>query len=91
MITGIRGLCNGIGPALFGLVFYVFHVDLEDDDLKGVTVTASTNHTTMEDPYGEVLRIMKLILEQETSLYVSGKLRTYPSIDHEWSPIFTQG
>ena len=58
MITGIRGLCNGIGPALFGLVFYVFHVDLEDDDLKGVTVTVSTNHTAMEDPYGEVLRIM---------------------------------
>ena len=58
MITGIRGLCNGIGPALFGLVFYVFHVDLEDVDPTGVTVTLSTNHSAMEDPYGEVLRIM---------------------------------
>ncbi|CAH3169197.1 unnamed protein product [Porites evermanni] len=55
MITGIRGLCNGIGPALFGLVFYVFHVDLEDDDLKGMTVTVSTNQTAMEDPYGETI------------------------------------
>ena len=61
MITGIRGLCNGIGPALFGLVFYVFHVDLEDDDPKSVPVTVSTNHT-MDDPYGEVLRIILLTL-----------------------------
>uniref|UniRef100_A0A672IE64 Hippocampus abundant transcript 1 protein n=1 Tax=Salarias fasciatus TaxID=181472 RepID=A0A672IE64_SALFA len=28
MITGIRGLCNGLGPALYGFVFYLFHVEL---------------------------------------------------------------
>ena len=28
MITGIRGLCNGLGPALFGIIFSLFHVDL---------------------------------------------------------------
>uniref|UniRef100_A0A8C1V2K7 Hippocampus abundant transcript 1 protein n=1 Tax=Cyprinus carpio TaxID=7962 RepID=A0A8C1V2K7_CYPCA len=27
MITGIRGLCNGLGPALYGFVFYLFHVE----------------------------------------------------------------
>lgn len=32
MITGIRGLCNGLGPALYGFVFYVFHVELTDTD-----------------------------------------------------------
>ncbi|TWW73668.1 Hippocampus abundant transcript 1 protein [Takifugu flavidus] len=32
MITGIRGLCNGLGPALYGFVFYVFHVELSDTD-----------------------------------------------------------
>lgn len=31
VITGIRGLCSGFGPALFGFVFYLFDVDLEDD------------------------------------------------------------
>lgn len=31
MVTGIRGLCNGLGPALFGLVFYIFGVDLDDN------------------------------------------------------------
>uniref|UniRef100_A0A6P4E9X1 LOW QUALITY PROTEIN: hippocampus abundant transcript 1 protein n=1 Tax=Drosophila rhopaloa TaxID=1041015 RepID=A0A6P4E9X1_DRORH len=31
MITGMRGLCNGLGPAAFGIVFYLFNVDLNDE------------------------------------------------------------
>ncbi|KAG8235339.1 hypothetical protein J437_LFUL015847 [Ladona fulva] len=31
MVTGMRGLCNGLGPAMFGLIFYLFHVDLNDE------------------------------------------------------------
>ncbi|XP_071627605.1 hippocampus abundant transcript 1 protein isoform X3 [Temnothorax longispinosus] len=31
MVTGMRGLCNGLGPAMFGVIFYLFHVDLNDD------------------------------------------------------------
>ncbi|XP_050073872.1 hippocampus abundant transcript 1 protein isoform X1 [Anopheles maculipalpis] len=31
MVTGMRGLCNGLGPAMFGVIFYVFHVDLNDE------------------------------------------------------------
>ena len=34
MITGVRGLCNGLGPALYGLIFYLFHVDLNDKGSK---------------------------------------------------------
>lgn len=34
MVTGMRGLCNGLGPAVFGLIFYVFHVDLNEDEAK---------------------------------------------------------
>jgi len=34
MVTGIRGLCNGLGPAMYGVVFYLFHVDLNDDPSK---------------------------------------------------------
>lgn len=56
MITGIRGLCNGIGPALFGFVFYVFHVDLEEGEAQTVPDAMSRNHTTMQDPYGKVLK-----------------------------------
>lgn len=31
MVTGVRGLCNGLGPAMFGVIFYLFHVDLNED------------------------------------------------------------
>lgn len=27
----MRGLCNGLGPAMFGVIFYLFHVDLNVD------------------------------------------------------------
>lgn len=27
----MRGLCNGVGPAVFGVVFYLFNVDLNDE------------------------------------------------------------
>ncbi|KAM9744198.1 LOW QUALITY PROTEIN: hippocampus abundant transcript-like protein 1 [Menidia menidia] len=30
MVTGIRGLCNGLGPALYGFIFYLFNVELID-------------------------------------------------------------
>ena len=30
IVTGIRGLCNGLGPAAFGLLFGLFHVDLTE-------------------------------------------------------------
>lgn len=30
MVTGVRGLCNGLGPAMFGVIFYLFHVDLNE-------------------------------------------------------------
>lgn len=30
MVTGIRGLCNGIGPALYGFIFWIFRVSLNE-------------------------------------------------------------
>uniref|UniRef100_A0A4W4FQQ4 Hippocampus abundant transcript 1 protein n=1 Tax=Electrophorus electricus TaxID=8005 RepID=A0A4W4FQQ4_ELEEL len=36
MITGIRGLCNGLGPALYGFVFYLFHVELNEMDPSAI-------------------------------------------------------
>ncbi|KAG9353661.1 hypothetical protein JZ751_011783 [Albula glossodonta] len=32
MITGIRGLCNGLGPALYGFIFFLFNVELKAID-----------------------------------------------------------
>lgn len=33
VITGVRGLCNGLGPALYGLIFWMFHVNLNSAEL----------------------------------------------------------
>lgn len=52
IITGIRGLCNGIGPAVFGFTFYLFHVNLED--MPTASPTTQANHTTMDDPFNKV-------------------------------------
>ncbi|EJW85271.1 hippocampus abundant transcript 1a [Wuchereria bancrofti] len=32
VITGVRGLCQGLGPALFGFIFYLFDMDLNVDN-----------------------------------------------------------
>ena len=45
IVTGIRGLCNGLGPALFGIIFYIFNVDLSDgeDDGKNTSPYSETS------------------------------------------------
>ncbi|TSK53775.1 Hippocampus abundant transcript 1 protein [Bagarius yarrelli] len=42
MITGIRGLCNGLGPALYGFIFYIFHVELDEVPDGGEDVESHT-------------------------------------------------
>uniref|UniRef100_A0A7M4EVR8 Major facilitator superfamily domain containing 14B n=1 Tax=Crocodylus porosus TaxID=8502 RepID=A0A7M4EVR8_CROPO len=49
IITGIRGLCNGLGPALYGFIFFLFHVELSGL----VPVQSSEKKNTMEDPSDE--------------------------------------
>lgn len=42
MVTGMRGLCNGLGPAMFGLIFYMFHVDLNEGEATSATQTSES-------------------------------------------------
>ena len=35
MVTGIRGLCNGIGPAMYGFIFWIFNVNLNESQSQG--------------------------------------------------------
>merc|ERR1719481_2479609 len=44
LVTGIRGLCNGLGPAMYGLIFYLFHVDL-NEKVDTVAPLPPLNHT----------------------------------------------
>ena len=51
IITGIRGLCNGLGPALFGLMFFIFHVNLDSPKPGSSLKTNSTaTKTASGDP-----------------------------------------
>ena len=45
MVTGIRGLCNGLGPAMYGVIFYLFHVDLNEKDVENIGKANATIHT----------------------------------------------
>jgi hypothetical protein len=40
----MRGLCNGLGPALFGLFFYLSDVHLEEVQVGGMSVPAANPH-----------------------------------------------
>ena len=44
VLTGFRGLCMGLGPAVFGVLFYLFHVDLG----SSTAVSLHVNSTQME-------------------------------------------
>ena len=67
IITGIRGLCNGLGPALFGLMFFIFHVDL-DPPKKGEIIKSnltstgpSTRDISMRVGYHFALEILRFV------------------------------
>ncbi|XP_015266705.1 PREDICTED: hippocampus abundant transcript 1 protein-like [Gekko japonicus] len=51
MITGIRGLCNGLGPALYGFVFYLFHVEL--NEMASVEPLGKASKANMANPTDE--------------------------------------
>ncbi|XP_061482175.1 hippocampus abundant transcript-like protein 1 isoform X2 [Rhineura floridana] len=48
IITGIRGLCNGLGPALFGFIFFLFHVELNE-----LAPVPDSDKKAMQDPSDE--------------------------------------
>lgn len=54
MVTGMRGLCNGLGPAMFGVIFYLFHVDLNEDANGNPTHASAATHI---DTYSQVVII----------------------------------
>ncbi|KAI2810328.1 Hippocampus abundant transcript 1 protein [Blomia tropicalis] len=46
IITGIRGLCNGLGPCAFGLVFNLFNVDLNSENSPPISLTQNLKNST---------------------------------------------
>lgn len=53
VVTGIRGLCNGLGPALYGVAFFFFDVNLNEPSEGGVTLAPAiaANVTMTTQPH----------------------------------------
>ena len=43
---GVRGLCNGLGPAAFGLMWHLFGIDIINDGSDDtISISNSTSDT----------------------------------------------
>merc|ERR1719331_661745 len=59
-LTGARGLCNGLGPAAFGLLFHFFGINILADDVPGATTlntTLSNNATVVNQLSSNLIRL----------------------------------
>ena len=64
MVTGIRGLCNGLGPLVFGLIFNLFHVDLNHDVVShpvANVISTSLNRTAALTTAQHVFKTTSLV------------------------------
>ena len=71
ILTGMRGLCNGLGPALFGLLFWMFNVNLSDNTLE-VGQTEGLGDVSAADAVATRLRNTSLLpaVTMEVSVFV---------------------
>ncbi|XP_023972941.1 hippocampus abundant transcript-like protein 1 isoform X3 [Physeter macrocephalus] len=65
IITGIRGLCNGLGPALYGFIFYMFHVELTELELELNSNNAALQGAVIPGPpflFGACIVLMSFLV-----------------------------
>ena len=46
LFPGMRGLCNGLGPLLFGFIFYLSHVSLSETADRSEDIMLSVSNVT---------------------------------------------
>ncbi|XP_072815165.1 hippocampus abundant transcript-like protein 1 isoform X5 [Vicugna pacos] len=93
IITGIRGLCNGLGPALYGFIFYVFHVELTELEPELNSNNAALQGAVIPGPpflFGACIVLMSFLVAlfipeyskgsgiQKQSSSISGSLNNAP-------------
>ncbi|XP_001973506.3 hippocampus abundant transcript-like protein 1 [Drosophila erecta] len=61
MISGMSGLCNGLGPALFGIVFYLSDMDLSEDR---ILIESVSGDRTVAGPFmlGAISVLISILL-----------------------------
>lgn len=86
MVTGMRGLCNGLGPAMFGVIFYVFHVDLNDDHNQVASLNSAVGGSAIGVGSGGALGILdgSKFVRNETLHGLSG---SHHIIEDEYSQL----
>ncbi|KAM9675716.1 hippocampus abundant transcript-like protein 1 isoform 3-T3 [Dama dama] len=93
IITGIRGLCNGLGPALYGFIFYMFHVELTELEPELISNNAALQGAVIPGPpflFGACIVFMSFLVAvfipeyskgsgiQKHSSSISGSLANTP-------------
>ena len=77
----MRGLCNGLGPALYGLIFYLFHVDLNDKNNKISHSDVHANVTMHVEEPSSVIRVSFVIyLAFDTTFIIKLIVRLFQTI-----------
>lgn len=64
VVTGVRGLCGGLGPAMFGFIFYLFNVNLNE----GMQI-AHTTHNSLNSSI--VIKHLKYNVHNDPSTTVN--------------------
>ncbi|KAM5333664.1 hippocampus abundant transcript-like protein 1 isoform 1-T1 [Glossophaga mutica] len=75
IITGIRGLCNGLGPALYGFIFYMFHVELTELEPKLNSNNAALQGAVIPGPpflFGACIVLMSFLVALFIPEYSNG-------------------
>jgi len=61
VVTGVRGLCGGLGPAMFGFIFYLFNVNLNE----GMQIAHTTHN--LSDNSSIVIKHLKYNINNDPS------------------------
>ncbi|KAK7898725.1 hypothetical protein WMY93_019578 [Mugilogobius chulae] len=92
MITGIRGLCNGLGPALYGFVFFMFNVELssmdpiqEQYDLDPLPLHGPTERTLVPGP-PFLLGACSVLVAFVVALFIPEKSKDAPELSLTQKP-----
>jgi hypothetical protein len=68
-------LCNGLGPALFGFIFYLFHVDLNETTDPDSAVISHDNNT-----YHKIQSAIRVSLQCLFLLVIWTNIRDFSSV-----------
>jgi len=86
-LMGARGLCNGLGPAAFGLLFHIFGINiLADNDLPGEPLNATFISNNATVGVNQVTRSLvelgldTTVIEEEKMSTLAVIVKTLPGI-----------